>query len=202
MLARRSGALLLALPLCWPLVGRADDVKYYDKDGVTYCETTRTVHRPIVETHYVDQQQTVYTEQLQTQIQTSQRIVQVPVWEYVSEPYWVNRWNPFATPYLAYRTVPRLRWESRTQQVQTPVVQRQVIPQQRTVKVPITTQRFVDDQQISRVAVAVKPADPLAPGNTAVANGAAAPQNPAGGTLLDSAIRPAAAQLERPAEQK
>ena len=202
MLSRRYLALLLGLPLVMPLVGRADDVKYTEKDGVTYCETTRTVHRPISETHYEDRQQTVYTEQLQTQIQTTQRVVQVPVWDYVSEPYLANRWNPFGTPYLAYRTVPRLRWEARTQQVQTPVVQRQVVPLQQTVKVPVTTQRFVDEQQYSKVAVAVKPADPFAPAGTAVANAAVAPDPPGRRDAALDSDPPRSSTAWRPADQK
>src|SRR5947208_16916189 len=39
MLARRSMALLLALPFASPVVVRADDVRYYEENGVTYRET-------------------------------------------------------------------------------------------------------------------------------------------------------------------
>ena len=181
MLTRWCLALLGALTIVAPLSARADDVRYYEKDGVTYCETTHTVHRPISETHYEDRQQTVYTEQVQTRLQPVARSYLVPVIEYVYEPYVANRWNPFAQPYQSYHYVPRLHWVSRTEQLQMPVVERQLIPQQQMVKVPITTQRFVDEQQISRVAVALKPTDPLPAANTAIAR-----QVPAGGTPLES----------------
>jgi hypothetical protein len=196
MLARRSIALLLALLFSAPLFARADDVKYTETDGVTYRETKHTIHRPMAETHYEDRQQTVYVEQLQTQLLPSQRTSMMPVTEWVNEPYWVNRYNPFAQPYLAYRTVPRVRWETRTEPVQIPVVQRQVVPQQQTVKVPVTTQRFVDEEQTSRVAVAMKPAAPLAS-----TNGATVLQNPAGGTRLES-DPPRGGTAWKPPEQK
>jgi hypothetical protein len=198
MLARRPFALLLFLPLSSPLLARADDPppKVYDENGVTYRETTHTVHRPMCETHFVDQQQTVYVEQYQTQLLPSQRTYQVPVLEYVSEPYVANRWNPFGQPYMAYRTVPRLRWEARTEQLQVPVVQRQVVPQQQTVKVPVTTQRFVDEQQVSKVAIAIKPGDPLTQGSSTFAQ-----HGPAGGTGLDS-DPPRGGTAWRPLDQK
>ncbi len=181
MLARWSKTLLFALTLSFPCLSRADDVRYYDENGVTYRETKHSVQRPMAETHYEDRQQTIYAEQLQTQLLPSQRTTVVPVTEWVNEPYWVNRYNPFAQPYLAYRTVPRIHWETRSEQVQIPVVQRQVVPQQQTVKVPVTTQRFVNEEQISRVAVAVKPSSPVA----STANPAPL-SNPAGGVRLDS----------------
>src|SRR6266404_5604036 len=114
MLARRSLALAFILPFSVPLMARADDVQYFEKDGVTYRETKHTIHRPVAEMHYEDRQQTVYAEQLQTQLLPSQRTSLIPITEWVNEPYWVNRYNPFAQPYLAYRTVPRIRWETRT----------------------------------------------------------------------------------------
>jgi hypothetical protein len=179
MLARQSIALVLVLPLCSPILARADESHTVEENGVTYMVTTRTVHRPICETHYEDRQQTVYAEQLQTQIQSTQRIVQAPVMEWVYQPYWVNRFNPFAQPYLAYRYVPRVRWDTRTEQVLTPIVQRQVVPQQQTVKVPVTTPHFVDDTTTSKVAIAVK-SDPFAAGGTGIAQ-----RSPAGGTPLN-----------------
>ncbi len=197
MLARRTALVLLALPvLSLARVGRADDVRYYEDKGITYRETTHTVQRPILETHYVDQQQTVYTQQPITQVQTLQRTVQTPVVEYVTEPYLANRWNPFATPYQAYHTVLRVRWVARVEQVQTPVVQYNAVPQTQTVKVPVTTQRMAEEQQISRVAVASRPAtsgatgsDPFAQNNTAVASRPVSPAPftaGAGSTPLDS----------------
>ena len=151
------GLFPLLLVLATAAVGRAQDaVRYYEQDGVTYCETKRTVHRPISETHYEDQQRTAYVEQYQTQMQAVPRTYSVPVTEYIWEPYWVNRWNPFAQKYIAYRYVPRVRWETRTDTVQIPSTVRTLAPLQQTVKVPVTTQRMADEEQISRVAVSIR----------------------------------------------
>ena len=157
MLARRHFSIALVLPFVAPLVARA--TTWITRRGRRHLPLDKA-HSPSAdgETHYEDRQQTVYAEQFQTQFLPSQRTSMVPVREWVSEPYWVNRYNPFAEPYFAYRTVLAIRWETRIDPVQIPVVQRQVVPQQTTVKVPVTTQRFVDEEQTSRVAVAVKPA--------------------------------------------
>jgi hypothetical protein len=177
MSTRRWFGLLLVVSLSCPLVARADESKYETgPDGVTYLVTKRTVQRPISETRYEDRQQTVYVEQLQTQIVPSQRTTWAPVVEYVTEPYVANRWNPFGTPYLSYRTVPHLRWEARNEQLQIPVVQRQVVPQQQTVKVPVVTPRFATEEYTSKVAVGT------AAGTGAVAGGA----GNSGATQLDS----------------
>src|SRR6266566_458009 len=109
MSIRRWFGLLLVFSISGPFVARSDDAKYETgADGVTYLVTTRKVQRPVSETTYVDRQQTVYVEQLQTQIVPSQRTSYAPVVEYVTEPYVANRWNPFGTPYLSYRTVPHV----------------------------------------------------------------------------------------------
>ena len=96
MLARRHFAIALVLPFVAPIVARADNVDYKEEDGVTYRITKQTVQRPMSETHYEDRPQTVYAEQYQTQYLPSQRTTMVPVWEWVNEPYWVNRYNPLA----------------------------------------------------------------------------------------------------------
>jgi hypothetical protein len=195
MLTRRHLAVALVLPFVAPLVARGDDVQYLEENGVTYRVTKQTVQRPMSETHYEDRPQTYYAEQYQTQYLPSQRTTTVPVWEWVNEPYWVNRYNPFAQPYLAYRTVPRVHWETHTDPVQIPVVQRQVVPQTTTVKVPVTTQRFVAEEQTSKVAVAIKPGTPL--------GSAPAPLASSGGVQLNSdPPRNPTGTAWKPADQK
>jgi hypothetical protein len=170
-------------------IGRADDVKFYEQNGVTYQETHQVVQRPISETHYQDQQRTVYVEQYKTQNQALQQTFQTPVTVYTMETYWVNRWNPFSEPYLAYRYVPHTHWETRVQTVQVPTVVREVVPQQQTIKTPVTTQRLVSEEHISRVPVAMRPstsADPFAQGGASVAQAPAILSPTAGGTPLES----------------
>ena len=105
-------AVLFSTLAILAVVGRADDVKFYEQNGVTYQETHQVVQRPISETHYQDQQRTVYVEQYKTQNQPLQQTFQTPVTVYTMETYWVNRWNPFSEPYLAYRYVPHTHWET------------------------------------------------------------------------------------------
>jgi hypothetical protein len=180
-------------------IARADDVKFYEQNGVTYQETHQVVQRPLSETHYQDQQRTVYVEQYKTQNQPVQQTFQTPVTVYTMETYWVNRWNPFSEPYQAYRYVPHTHWETRVQTVQVPTVVREIVPQQQTIKTPVTTQRVVAEEHISRVPVAMRPGtstDPFAQGattvtqsplsTTPVAQSTVVQSTVAGGTPLDS----------------
>lgn len=160
---------IVLLALGAPAICRADDVRYYDQNGVTIRETRQVVQHPVVETRMETRQQTVYLDQYKTQTQAVQRTYQIPITEYYWEAYWANRWNPFEQPYIAYRYVPRVRWELRTETVQTPVAVHEVVPTTQTVQVPVTTQRFVDEELISRMPVGGKPADPFAQGATSVA---------------------------------
>ena len=140
-------------------VGRAlgDEVRYFEKDGVTWRETRRAVQRPIVETRMQETTRTVYREQLATEYRDTVRNWWTPVSETRCEAVWAGRWNPFVEPRLEYRPVTRTRWEQRTEVVQTPVVCRRLTPQAQTVRVPVTTHRMVQDEVISRVAMGVSP---------------------------------------------
>jgi hypothetical protein len=92
--------------------------------------------------------------------------------------------------------VPRVRWETHTDPVQIPVVQRQVVPQTMTVKVPVTTQRFVAEEHTSKVAVAIKPGASF--GSTGPA-----PLASSGGVHLDSdPPRSPTGTAWKPADQK
>jgi hypothetical protein len=177
------GSLSVAAGLLSPQAARADDVRYYTQDGVNYCETRQVIQRPVVETHYEDQQRTVYVEQYKTQMQPVTRTYQVPVTTYTLQTYWVNRWNPFVEPTQASRYVPQTHYETRTDTVQVPVLVREVVPQQQTVKMPITTQRTVSEEHIARVPVSVIPVNSLTP-TTAVA---AQPARTGGVSLAPSA---------------
>ena len=160
-----TGLVAFAAPaLCW-----AQEVKYETRDGVTYRVTRQIVQHPVVETRMETRQQTVYVDQYKSQTQAVQRTYQTPVTEYYWEAYWANRWNPFEQPYIAYRYVPRVRWELHTETVQMPVSCHQVVPQTQTVQVPVTTQHFVDEEITSRMPVNGRPGDPFANGTTSVA---------------------------------
>jgi len=150
-------AFAAAIGLVSHNVSTADEVRYYEKDGVTYKETRRVVREPISETRLEQKQQTVYREQYRTEMKDSQRTVYQPVTEYRWQAYLHGRWNPLVQPYWAYRLVPSTRWVARQETVRMPVTQRELVPETRTVQVPITTQRVAEREIIERVAVSASP---------------------------------------------
>lgn len=145
-------AAVITCLVCTPSAG-GDEVRYYEKDGVTYRETRQVVRRPVCETQLRPSTQTVYREEQTSELRETQRTWWSPVTEYRCEAYWVGRWNPLVEPCLAYRMVPRTRWEQRTEVVQVPVTCRRLVPETRTVQVPVSTRRMVDEEVITRVAV-------------------------------------------------
>jgi hypothetical protein len=123
----------------------ADEVRTVtDASGQTWNEVHRTISHPQTQTQGVEQPQTYYQEQCQVVNHDTYRTYQVPVTEYHLESYWVGRFNPFVQPYMAQRLVPRTRWETRTELVKVPVVQRNLVPVTRTVRVPVTTETVVN----------------------------------------------------------
>ena len=146
-------AALVLVPMLATAWAVADEVRYFEKDGITYQETRRVVQRPVVETRLESREQTVYREQIKTELRDSSRTVQVPVTEYRLTMCMVDRWNPFVQPSYVYKYVPVTRWEVRQETVRTPITQRELIPEKRTVQVPVTTQRLAQDEVITRVAI-------------------------------------------------
>jgi hypothetical protein len=114
-----------------PRSSRGDEVRYYEQDGVTYCETRRTVEPPLVTSNSAvpGGLSTVCREQLVTETQELVRPSWTLVTEYRLEPHWVNRRNPFAEPYVEYRYEPRAHWERRVEVVRVPVVCRRCVPE-------------------------------------------------------------------------
>lgn len=164
-------AALALIPITTAAAARGAEVRYYEKDGVTYRETRKTVQRPITETHYETRERTVYREQYHTAIDESVRHVLTPVTEYRWVTVLKGRWNPFAQPYLAHELRPVQRWETRQHIIRTPIRHRELVPVTRTVQVPVTTHRMAEAEVITRVAVSGSPSSAPA------ANVAAAPPN-------------------------
>jgi hypothetical protein len=132
---------------------RADGVRYYEQGGVTYCETRRTVEERVPQSRMQERNETVYREQLVTEMHDSVRTCWTPVTEYRWEAFWVGQWNPFVEPYLAYRYVPRTHWQKRTELVKVPVTTCRLVPETSTVRRPVAGWRVVRREVISRVAV-------------------------------------------------
>ena len=144
---------LVLVPLALAPPAQAEEVRYFEKDGVTYRETSQMVQRPVTETRLETREQTVYREQYQRQVNESVRSVVTPVTEYRWVTVMRGRWNPFSQPYYTQELAPVRRWETRQEVVQTPVYRRELVPETRTVQVPITTQRVATEEVIRRVAV-------------------------------------------------
>jgi hypothetical protein len=142
----------------------ADDVKYVEKDGITYQETRRVIRRPIAETRLEQREQTIYRDKYSTDFQPSERRYLAPITEYQWQPEWVNPWNPFAAAYVTYRWVPVTRWVERSETVRIPITRKDVVPEKITTNVPVTTQRFAEDEYVTRVAVGSRPQS--SPGST------------------------------------
>ncbi|HVA47748.1 MAG TPA: hypothetical protein VNH11_15365 [Pirellulales bacterium] len=155
MLRDNLAQAILPIVLFTVRLSAADEVRdVVDPGGQQWREVHRTVRYPVSETQCVDQQQTSYQEHYDVQVCDTYRTYYAPVTEYRWESYWVNRFNPFAQPYLAQRLVPRTFLEARTEVVKVPVTQRNLVPVTRTVRVPVTTQRLVDhDVLVSRQLV-------------------------------------------------
>ena len=132
----------------------ADQVRYFQQNGVTYCETTRTVQRPVCETTMQQTTRTVYKQQYYTETKDVTQTSWCPVTTYQPETYWVGRWNPFVEPYLQTRWVPQTTWQQRSEVVKVPVSCCKLVPESQQVQVPVSTQKMVSEEVVvSRVAV-------------------------------------------------
>jgi len=136
----------------------ADEVKYVEENGVTYRETKQVIPQVVTETRLEPREVTVYREKITTDLKQIDRPYQVPITEYQWVPGWQRSWNPFAPPVLTYRLMQVKRFETRTESVQIPVTNRQIVPEKLTQQVPVSTQRVLNNTYISRVAVGTKPA--------------------------------------------
>jgi hypothetical protein len=161
MISRQLLVAAALASLLGPRWSRGDEVRYYERNGVTYCETRRTVRQRVPDTRIETRPETVYREQVSTEMQQTVRDRWTPVTEYGWETFWVGRWNPLVAPYQAYRYVPRTRWEKRTEVVEIPVTRRRMVPETRTVRTPVAAWRTVEKEVVSRVAVSGRPAPPL-----------------------------------------
>jgi uncharacterized protein YcfJ len=161
---------LIAGALAVPALA-ADEVKTYERDGVKYQEVRRVVQRPISETHYEPRQVTTYRERYTTDMQQVQRTYQTPVTQQQWVPGYQRTWNLFAPPVLSYRLMPVTRWESRTETVRVPVTKREMIPEQVTQHVPVTSQRIVQDEHVSTYALGTVPSGSTpSDGTSSIAN--------------------------------
>lgn len=162
--ARNFGCATL-LTMATAVTGSAEDVRFYEENGATYRETRHVVRRPVSETQYQRIERPVLREQYRTEMHNSIRTYQTPVTDYQWQTTLRNRWNPFAQPYYEQKLVPVTRWETQVENIQVPVTRREVVADTQTIQVPVTTQRFVEEEVIRRAEVSKRPGsggDPFA----------------------------------------
>jgi hypothetical protein len=165
-MTRRSCFVLFAAGLALAAVeARAEEVRYYEQNGVTYRETRRVVEDRIPETKLQDCTRTVYREQVTCETKDVVRTYWLPVTEYHWQARWGNYGNPFAPAYQVLEYVPSTRWESRTECVKMPVECRRLVPEVQTVQTPVTTYRTVQREVLDRVAVSGLPGPWTTPQN-------------------------------------
>lgn len=131
----------------------ADDVTYFEKDGIRYQEIRQVTQRPITEMRYEPRESTVYRDRYTTDLHDSTRTYQVPITENQWVPGYQRTWNVFAPPVLSYRLMPVTRWETRVETVRVPITKREVVPETQTTHVPVVNTRIASEETVRRVAV-------------------------------------------------
>ncbi len=147
-------------------LAQADDVRYYDQDGITYREIRRVYQQSMPETRMEAREQTVMREKVTYDLKEVDQSYHVPITEYQWVPYWQPSWNPFTPPTLAYRQQAVTRWETRTEKVRIPVSKREVVPEKITMQVPVTSQRMAQREYVTREPVSIKGTNTTTPGTT------------------------------------
>jgi hypothetical protein len=132
---------------------RADEVTYFEKDGIKYQKIRQVNQRPITELRYEQQQSTAYRERYTTDLQESHRTYQVPVTEQQWVPGYQRSWNLLAPPVLSYRLMPVTRWETRSETVRIPITKREVYPETVTHQVPKYSTRYAEEETVRHVAI-------------------------------------------------
>jgi len=157
MTTRQIIATAVVTSLVGTLPTWAEEVRYYEQDGVTYRESRQIVEKRVPEVRYEERSQTIYRDQCVTEMKDTVRTTWVPVTEYQVQERLVGRWNPLARPYFEYRSVPVTRWEPRSEAVQVPMARRKLLPEVQTVRTPVTHWRTVQEEVIRRVALSATP---------------------------------------------
>jgi hypothetical protein len=132
---------------------RADEVTYFEKDGIRYQKIRQVNQRPITELRYEQRESTAYRERYTTDMQETQRTYQVPVTEQQWVPGYQRTWNLLAPPVLSYRLMPVTRWETRTDTVRVPITRRDVIPEKQVQQVPVYNTRYAEEETVRHVAI-------------------------------------------------
>ncbi len=113
--------------------------RIYDQNGIRYQETRQMVQVPDIK--YVDQLQTFYAQRFRTDTENRTFTRLVPRTEYECVARLHDWWRVLGQPYVAYHNEPYTTWQRTTETRAVPVTRREVVPQQRTVKVAVPYMR-------------------------------------------------------------
>jgi hypothetical protein len=152
MLFRPFAAVAILASVLGVTSASADEIRYYEQNGITYRETRQIVQRPVCETHLQPTSRTIYREQISSECRDVVRTVWVPVTQYCCQSYVEVRCT-YGEPYYATYAVPQVCWEQRIETIRTPVVCRRWVPECQTTLVPATTQRMACQEVVTRVAL-------------------------------------------------
>lgn len=131
----------------------AQDVRYYEQDGVTYREVRNTTQKPVVDVTYQNREETVYRQQITTKFEDYSQLSYQPVTTYRWEPRWHGWWRIFRGPHVAYHLVPSTSWQAQAHTVRIPVTKSHWVPETRVVQTPVKQLRMVDHDQVTRTAM-------------------------------------------------
>lgn len=98
MFARQLLVVPILASFLLPSLAAGDQLRYIQQNGITYCETLRTVQRPVYETTMQQTTRTVYKEQQYTETKDATQVYWYPVTTYRAETHWVGILNPFVQP--------------------------------------------------------------------------------------------------------
>jgi hypothetical protein len=167
-----------------------DEVRYYQENGVTYCETRRTVQRLVTETKLQQVTRTTYKEDYYSETRDVTRTSWTSVAGYRTETYWTGWWNLFEEPHWETEWTPQTLWVPKSEVIKMPVTCRRLLPKTEQVQVAVPTQRLVTEQVVvSRIPVP-GPTPRSAPVNTVPVNPPPVNVTPPAQVTPSSASRP------------
>ncbi|MFM7845865.1 MAG: hypothetical protein ACKPEY_16770 [Planctomycetota bacterium] len=131
--------------------------RFYEQDGLLIRETRAVERVPVVKIQWEERQQLVNAEQFQTVYRAVPETVRTPVVDYqfrASGAAWDV--NPKGT-IIPGTWYPYTRWNAQVENRQVPQSMRQVVPEWRTVKVPVRTLGFQEQERTERVVLGPAP---------------------------------------------
>jgi hypothetical protein len=175
---RQARLILVAGAILTGAAATAQDIRYEDVDGIRYKVTRQVVPRQVPVTEMQSQQQTYYRQQVTNDTIQQQQLYAVPVTKYELVSTLHGRWNPFATPYWTHEYKPVTVWQQQMATVQIPTSRATMVPETRTVQVPVTTYKTAQEEVVTRVAMGSSQSPTAAQPLTAVAAGSSSPSQP------------------------